>query len=131
MRCDVAGDESVDDDNRGGISCRTYKSQGGRIQFSPRLDYIDCRCWIQMLDQMGGDEDKLGIRTRSPWLLGCGSLRGGLRGLAGRIPFQEGIGDFRLVSNRSFRGDLNLLVLVMEELFLSLTMCSFIVLIAF
>ena len=84
-----------------------------------------------MLDQMGRNEDKLGIRARSPGLLGCGSLRGGLRRLAYRIPFQEGIGDFRLVSNRSFRRDFNLLVLVMGELFLSLTLGSFIVLIAF
>ena len=84
-----------------------------------------------MFDQMGRNEDKLGTRTRSLGLPSCGSLRGGLRGLADRIPFQEGVGDFRLVSNRSFRRDFNLLVLVMGELFLSLTLGSFIVLIAF
>ena len=84
-----------------------------------------------MLDQMGGDEGKLGIRARPSRLLGCGSLRGGLRRLADRIPFQEGVGDFRLVSNRSFRSDFNSLVLVIGELFLSLTIGSFIVLITF
>ena len=84
-----------------------------------------------MLDQMGRNEDKLGIRTCSPGLLDRGSLRGGLRRLADRISFQKGVGDFRLVSNRSFRRDFNLLVLVIGELFLSLTLGSFIVLIAF
>ena len=84
-----------------------------------------------MLDQMGRNEDKLGTWARSPWLLGRGSLRSGLRRLADRISFQKGVGDFRLVSNRSFRRDFNLLVLVTGELFLSLTLGSFIVLIAF
>ena len=84
-----------------------------------------------MLDQMGRDEDEPGTWARSPGLLGRGSLRGGLRRLVARIPFQEGIGDFRLVSNRSFRRDFNLLVLVTGKLFLSLTLGSFIVLIVF
>lgn len=84
-----------------------------------------------MLDQMGRDEDKLGIRTCSSGLLDRGSLRGGLRRLVDRIPFQKGVGGFRLVSNRSFRRDFSLLVLVTGELFLSLTLGSFVVLITF
>ena len=84
-----------------------------------------------MLDQMGRDEGESGIRACSPGLLDRGSFRGSLRRLVDRIPFQEGVGDFRLVSNRSFRRDFNLLVLVTGKLFLSLTLGSFIVLIAF
>ena len=84
-----------------------------------------------MLDQMGRDEDEPGTRARSPGLLGCGSLRGGLRRLADRISFQEGVGGFRLVSNRSFCCDFSLLVLVTGELFLSLTLGPFVVLIDF
>jgi hypothetical protein len=84
-----------------------------------------------MLDQMGRYEDEPGIRACSLGLLGRGSLRGSLRRLVDRIPFQKGIGDFRLVSSRSFRRDFNLLVLVTGKLFLSLTLGSFIVLITF
>ena len=65
-----------------------------------------------MFDQMGRNEDKLGTRTRSLGLSSCGSLRGGLRRLADRIPLQKGVGDFRLVSDCTFRRDFNPLVLV-------------------